>query len=235
MEDKIMASTVTCSIEHHAIMFALLSKYAIELCGDAGKAAILDGMTIYGNERGARMAENALSHGDPITVMTSQAYGEWQPDYEGQMSFGRLRLEPTLQTYVEKCAWCDAWKKHNLLDYGKFYCVNVDHAVFEGFSPDFICTPLVTSLSFGGDRCEFDWGLPLSDDDAKALDEKRNELGTTCMRDFNFHTAHLLHTVGNTLKTQLGDRGTLSVTNACQEYIDKFGQEYLDVLQGIMA
>ena len=225
--------TVTCKIEHHAIMFALLSKYAITLAGDAGKEAILKGMTLYGNERGARMAANALAHGDELNTLTNQAYGEWKPDFDGQMEFGTLRTEPTLQTYIANCAWCDAWKKHNLTEYGKYYCVNVDNAVYQGFRPDFVCTPTTTSLSWGGTRCEFDWGHPLSEDDTKTLAAKKKELGTSCMKDFNFHTAHLLFTVGNTLKTELGSIGEKAVEQALAEYAEKFGQEYLDVLGAI--
>lgn len=225
--------TVTCKIEHHAIMFALLSKYAITLAGDAGKEAILKGMTLYGNERGARMAANALAHGDELNTLTNQAYGEWKPDFDGQMEFGTLRTEPTLQTYIAKCAWCDAWKKHDLTEYGKYYCVNVDNAVYQGFRSDFVCTPTTTSLSWGGSRCEFDWGYPLSEDDTKTLAAKKKELGTSCMKDFNFHTAHLLFTVGNTLKTELGSIGEKAVEQALAEYAEKFGQEYLDVLGAI--
>ena len=83
-----MQNTVSCKIEHHAILFALLAKEAILECGDAGKEAILEGMTTYGNERGARMAANALAHGDELNTMTNQAYGEWKPDYDGQLEFG---------------------------------------------------------------------------------------------------------------------------------------------------
>ena len=150
--------TVSCKIEHHAVLFALLAKYAIQECGDEGREAILAGMTAYGNERGMRMAQNALAHGDELTTMTNQAYGEWQPDYEGQMEFGQIRTEPTLQTYISKCAWCDAWKKHNLMEYGKLYCVNVDNAVYQGFRSDFTCTHLSPAMSWGGDQCKFDWG-----------------------------------------------------------------------------
>lgn len=222
--------TITCKIEHHAVLFALLSKYAITGAGEAGKESILKGMTKYGNERGARMAKNALAHGDALTTFANQAYGEWKPDYAGQMDFGTIRTEPTLQTYIAKCAWCDAWKEHDLIDYGKYYCVNVDNAVYQGFNPDFLCTPTTTSLSWGGERCEFDWGNPLTKEEAEALPNKKKELGTSCMKDFNFHTAHLLHTVGNTLKEDLGETGELAVKNAIAEYIDKFGQEYFDVL-----
>ena len=86
-ENENKVCPVSCKIEHHAMMFAFLAKHAIELCGEAGKDAILAGMTTYGNERGARMAANALAHGDELTTMTNQAYGEWKPDYAGQMDF----------------------------------------------------------------------------------------------------------------------------------------------------
>lgn len=224
---------VNCKIEHHAVLFAYLAKHAIELCKEEGKEAVLEGMTAYGRERGARMAARALAHGDELTTMTNQAYGEWKPDFDGQMEFGQLRTKPTLRTYISRCAWCDAWKKHGLLDYGKYYCVNVDNAVYQGFRPDFVCTPTSTALSWGGERCEFDWGHPLTAGDVSQLAVKKKELGTSCMKDFNFHTAHLLHTVGNVLKEKLGPRGEKAVALALDDYVYTFGQEYLDVLEGI--
>lgn len=47
-------------------------------------------MTTYGNERGARMAANALAHGDELTTMTNQAYGEWEPDYADKWTSERF-------------------------------------------------------------------------------------------------------------------------------------------------
>ena len=38
-------SHTVCQIEHHAMMFAFLSKQAIRLCGNLGKEAILAAMT----------------------------------------------------------------------------------------------------------------------------------------------------------------------------------------------
>lgn len=228
-----MNNEITCTIENHAVLFGLLSKYTIEMFGDTGKDSLLRGMTLYGNERGARMAERALANGDELNTMTNQAYGEWAPDYDGQMSFGRLQTEPTLQTYISKCAWCDAWKKHGLTEYGKLYCVNVDNAVYQGFRSDFVCTPMTSAMSWGGERCEFDWGHPLTKDDVEALNKKKAELGTSCMRDFNFHTAHLLHTITGILKEDLGEACQPAIDNALQEYVEKFGQEYLDVLEGL--
>ena len=222
-----------CKIEHHAMLFAYLSKHAIELCGERGKDAILKGMTIYGNERGARMAANALANGDALNTMTNQAYGEWKPDYPGQMEFGQIRIEPTLQTYISKCAWCEAWKKHNITEYGKYYCVNVDNAVYQGFRSDFLCTPIATAMSWGGDCCKFDWGHPLTPEENEQLTAKKKELGSSCMKDFNFHTAHLKHTICKILCDELGDDANKIIQNAFADYVTTFGQEYLDVLDGV--
>ncbi len=226
-------NTICCKIEHHAMLFAYLAKHAVETFGEKGKEVILSGMTTYGNERGARMAANALTNGDELTTMTNQAYGEWQPDYPGQMEFGQLRTEPTLQTYISKCAWCEAWKKHNITEYGKLYCVNVDNAVYQGFRSDFVCTPTTTSLSWGGTQCEFDWGHPLTPEDVENLAKKKAELGTSCMKDFNFHTAHLKYTISKALIDTFSEEGEQIVAAALKDYVDTFGQEYLDVLDGL--
>lgn len=225
--------TVYCEIEHHAMLFAFFAKHAIEICGESGKETILAGMTIYGNERGGRMAANALAHGDELTTMTNQAYGEWKPDYAGQMEFGQIRIQPTLQTYIAKCAWCEAWKKHNITEYGKYYCVNVDNAVYQGFRSDFVCTPISPAMSWGGDCCRFDWGHPLTTEENEQLASKKKELGTSCMKDFNFHTAHLKYTISKTLIESLGTDGTQIVELALKDFANTFGQEYLDVLEGL--
>lgn len=224
---------IICKIEHHAMLFAYLSKHAIESCGERGKEAILKGMTLYGNERGARMAANALANGDELTTMTNQAYGEWKPDYPGQMEFGQIRIEPTLQTYIAKCAWCEAWKKYDITEYGKYYCVNVDNAVYQGYRSDFVCTPIATAMSWGGDCCKFDWGHPLTPTENEQLAAKKKELGSSCMKDFNFHTAHLKHTICKTLLEELGDAANQIIQDAFSDYVTTFGQEYLDVLEGI--
>ena len=223
----------TLTIEHHAILFALLSRQAITRFGDEGKEAILKAMTRYGNERGQRMAKNALANGDELTLLNSQAYGEWKPDFPGQMEFGAICGQPTYHSYIAKCAWCDAWAKHDIMEYGKYYCSNIDNAWYQGFNPEFLCTPLNPAMSWGGDCCRFDWGQPLTDEDITALAEKKKALGTSCMKDFNFHTAHLLSSVGNTLIEELGERANDAIEAAKKEYAEKFGCEYLDCLEGV--
>jgi hypothetical protein len=217
-------------IENQAMMFAFLSRAAIEAKGEAGRAAIQDGMIRYGKERGARMAERARKAGDPVELWTNQAYGEWKPDYAGQMEFGTLRTEPTYRTYISKCAWCDAWKKNGILEYGREYCVNVDAAVYEGFGCGAVCTPVSASMSWGGERCDFDWGKPLSEEEVRMVADKKAELGTSAMRDFAFHTAHIYFTVTDAIRRHFPEDAQEMIGKAVNDYVSLFGQADYDAL-----
>ena len=176
------------------------------------------------------MAERARKAGDPVDLWTNQAYGEWKPDYAGQMEFGMLRSEPTYQTYIAKCAWCEAWKKNDILEYGREYCVHVDAAVYDGFGCGAVCTPLSTSMSWGGERCDFDWGKPLSEEEVKMVAGKKAELGTSAMRDFNFHTAHIYCSVADELCKHFPEDSKAMIDRAVADYIALFGQEAYDCL-----
>lgn len=221
-------------IENQAMIFALLSKYTILAKGEEGRAVIQQGMKRYGMERGARMAARARANGDPVCLWTNQAYGEWKPDYPGQMEFGTVSAEPTLVTYISKCAWCEAWKKYDILDYGREYCVNVDAAVYEGFGHGFgcgaVCTPVSTAMSWGGEVCRFDWGLPLSAEEQDKITAKKAQLGTSAMKDFTYHTAHIYCAVADTVRKAFPDDAREIISKAVQDYIDLFGREEYDVL-----
>ena len=88
-------------------------------------------------------------------------------------------------------------------------------------------------MSWGGEQCKFDWGHPISPQEAEELATKKKELGTSCMKDFSFHTAHLKYTISRFLINYLGEDGQDIVELALQDYVDLFGQEYLDVLEGL--
>ena len=49
----------------------------------------------------------------------------------------------------------------------------------------------------------------------------------------NYHTAHLKYTISKTLLDKLGEAGQKIVDRALKDYVDTFGQEYLDVLDGV--
>ena len=221
-------------IENQAMMFAFLCKYTVLAKGEEGRNAIQKGMIRYGRERGARMAMRARQNGDPVCLWTNQAYGEWKPDYPGQMEFGTEHTEPTLVTYISKCAWCEAWKKYDILEYGREYCVNVDAAVYEGFGEGFgcgaVCTPVSTSMSWGGDICRFDWGLPLTAEEQAKTADKKAELGTSAMKDFTYHTAHIFCAVSDEICKAFPEEAGAIIDKAVRDYIGLFGQEDYDAL-----
>jgi len=222
--------TIYCTIEHHATLFALFAKYTIEGLDEKGKEIIYTGIENYGHERGKRMAERAIANRDALNFVNSQAYGEWVPE-KGQMEFGNVSMEPEYISNVTKCEWCESWKKHNLLEYGKYYCVNIDSAVFNGFNEKFH-VKATSNLSFGADNCEFHWGNPMNEEDIIKLAKKKDELGISCIRDFNFHTAHLLYSMSETLKNELGEEGKSIIDKVLKKYVELFGKEYLSVLNG---
>ena len=59
-ENENKVCPVSCKIEHHAMMFAFLAKHAIEVCGAAGKDAILAGLPMEMN--GVPAWRQMLSH-----------------------------------------------------------------------------------------------------------------------------------------------------------------------------
>ena len=67
----------------------------------------------------------------------------------------------------------------------------------------------------------------------KALNKKKKSLGNACIKDFTFHTAHILHTVGDVLMEELGNDGAMAVSLAKSDYSDMFGKDALDCLDGI--
>ncbi|MCB2294835.1 L-2-amino-thiazoline-4-carboxylic acid hydrolase [Clostridium algoriphilum] len=217
-----------CTIKHHAVLFALFAKYTIKGFGEKGKEVIYSGVENYGHERGKRMAERAIANGDVLDFVNYQAYGEWVPEKD-EMEFGILKTEPEFVSNVTKCEWCQSWKKYNLLDFGKYYCINIDAAVFNGFNEEFDMKA-TSNLSFGSDHCEFHWRNPMNKDDIIKLTQKKEKLGTSCTRNFNFHTSHLLHSMSKTLNDRLFEDAQLIINKVLQEYVLLFGKKYLDVL-----
>lgn len=221
--------TVNCSIEHHATLFALFSKHTIEALGKNGSDLIYKAVDIYGHERGKRMADRAIKNGDSLSFVNSQAYSEWTPK-KGEMEMYLISTEPEFVNGVTKCPWCAAWKKHNLLQYGRNYCINIDAAVFNGFNNSFHMSA-TSNLSFGDDHCEFHWETTLTEEHQKELSEKKKALGTSCTRDFNFHTAHLLYSFSKTIRDELKAHADDIISKVLDAYVNLFGHEYLDILE----
>jgi hypothetical protein len=88
-------------------------------------------------------------------------------------------------------------------------------------------------LSWGALYCDFDWEISLSEADERRLAAKKAELGKSCVKDFNYHTAHVLFSFKKTIEADLGEAGATIVKKALDEYINLFGSRYLDPLENV--
>ena len=218
-----------CDIEQHAVLYALLEKEAVEQAGEAGRTAMTEATAQYGLERGRRMRAHALEHGDEVNSFTYLAYGEWSPK-PGQMEVGEAPEIELYTTHVTKCEWCRCWNKHNLMEYGKAYCQNVDKCIAHGYDPDFDLG--VNSLMSAGDAvCEFGYGFVMTPELREKLAEIRQRIGTSAQKGFNYHTAHLWVTCRRVLCEQLGETAGNDIADAALfDLTRRFGSGYTEAI-----
>lgn len=218
-----------CRIEHHAVLYALIEKEAVETAGDKGREAMTEATAEYGLERGRRMRRNALLNGDVPDSFTYQAYGEWSAA-PGTMTVEEQKHRKDYTTHVSKCEWCRSWEKHGLLEYGSAYCVNVDKNIAHGFDPGFDL--IVDSLmSAGDDVCEFGYRFEMTPEKREQLEAIKKKIGTSCQKDFNYHTAHLWSACRRVLMEQLGEKEGNDIAEAALfDFTRRFGSEYAEAV-----
>lgn len=213
-------------IEQHAVMVALLGKHAAAQAGEEGKEAMLSAVKRVGKERGSRMAARAIIHGDDLSYVNYLAYTEWRAG-PGEMEADLNSEEGQAVQHVWKCPWNDAWSKYDLLEYGKYYCLPIDKALYKGFNYDFDLD-VDANLSWGEKECKFRWNARLTEEELEELKKKREELGDRYIKTFDFHTGHVLYSAGQELIKLLGERGERAVKGAMEEFCTIFGRECLE-------
>ena len=221
--------SASCGIEQHAVMYALLVRQAVLQAGQEGRAAMREATAVYGRERGGRMRQRALANGDTPNALSYMAYGEWGAE-PGVMVVEEQPDQELYVSHVYKCEWCRCWKKHNLMEYGKVYCENVDVNIAQGFDPDFHLQ-VNSLLSAGAPYCEFGYSFALTGDKREQLAEMQQRLGGSARRDFDYHTAHLYYTCRRVLREKLGDSLGADVADAAFfDFTRRFGAAYANAV-----
>ena len=213
-------------IPHHANLFALIYKSAVDLYGEKGALAADEGTKLYGRQRGARMAYRATKDGAPLTMESYLLYGEWT-DKNGRSKSYVQSKDPVYCTNSTVCGWCEAWKAAGLLEYGKNYCNYVDYNLVNGFNPQ-LKLEITSVLSQGGDVCGFRWnGFALPDEKAeKSYSDKKTALGTKALMDFLYHTGHLYSAMKQALSQELDLRSAEKIMDSAMEsYSAMYGEE----------
>lgn len=214
-------------IDDHALLFAFLARAVLDMGPVSGLQIIEQWVTLYGRERGARSAMRCMGDGEPLTVLNYFAYSEWH-DEKG-WNVNKIVSTSPYHFHTTSCGWCESWKKHGLMDYGKLYCRWVDPALVHGFNPDLLLE-MPGTLSGGNGYCDFLWpGSSLSQDELEALATRRAGLIKTVTRDFLYHCAHLYNALERVLldKLEENDAGRV-LRQGLQDYADLFGRDKAD-------
>lgn len=218
-------------IEDHAVIYGLLVKNAVETAGEAGMDSSVKGTILYGKERGLRMAMRAVADGEELTPNNYLVYGEWaDPRNLGKSEI--RSITPEYRTDSVICGWCEAWKKRGLLEFGKVYCTWIDRNLVKGFNPENELE-INGTLSNGDPCCGFHWvGAVYSDaGDLKKSFEKKEALAHRVLKDFLYHTGHLLSAMCRQYYVDLGlVTGRAIAEKALRQYGDEFGTAKLEAL-----
>ncbi|MEG0091704.1 MAG: L-2-amino-thiazoline-4-carboxylic acid hydrolase [Oscillospiraceae bacterium] len=213
-------------IEDHAVIYALMAKYAQKECGEQGLDSVKNATIRYAKERGLRMAMRASADGEALTPNNYMAYGEWA-DFKKTGKAVVISVTPEYRTNSLACGWCDAWKKHDLLEYGKIYCTWIDKNLVKGFNPQNELG-IDSILSFGEECCAFHWkGAKFANEgELLANRSKKAALAPRVLKDFLYHTGHIFGTMAREFYIDLGlEKGNCIINQALAEYREKFGSE----------
>lgn len=220
-----MKNTAQCDIEQHAILFACMAKALFDACPDDAEQVLRAGVRTYGTERGARMAARCLRNGDVCTPQNYQVYNE-RSSRPGQMNSVPAQKTPEYILHVKKCAWVDAWEKHGLLAYGRYYCLDIDKSLTRGFKKDYE-VKIGGWLSWGAEYCDMRWGFSMDEQTELAIRQKRADLAEGAVLDYNFHTGHLFSTLAHEFSRLAGKAGEDATRNALEDFCRRFGREYV--------
>ena len=218
-------------IDDHALIYGLLGKYAEEQCAQGGVAALEKATIQYAKERGIRMAKRCLADGRELSMQSYLLYAEWA-DTKGWSDIEVSSVVPEFRNHVEKCGWYETWKKHGLMKYGAVYCSFVDKNLVKGFNPA-LEVEISAVLSHGAPACDFNWVAAnfASELEFKALMEQKAAIAPRTVKDFLYHSGHILSALRRVFYTELGVGLTDKICAAAlAEYESIMGSEKSNAL-----
>lgn len=210
---------------HHATMFGIITRNAVECFGEEGRLAVIAAVKEYGLQRGRRMRKRALRNGDETNMTAYRAYSEWRAP-QGSMRSVIIQRSPVLVIRTLSCPWHDAWQENNLTEEGHCYCENIDRHLAMGFDENL---NLEVEQSFSGGAlsyCEFTWhGIDLTEENERLTVEMRNRLGESCVKDWLYHIRHLLHVMSRTMDRMLTNSECVLLKSK-EDFLALFGERF---------
>lgn len=218
-------------IDDHALIYGLLGKYAEEQCAQDGIAALEKATIQYAKERGIRMAKRCLADGRELSMQSYLLYAEWA-DTRAWSNIEVSSITPEFRNHVEKCGWYETWKRYELIKYGAVYCSHVDKNLVKGFNPE-NDVEISAVLTHGAHACDFDWIAAdfVNEQEFYDLMQLKAILAPRTVKDFLYHSGHILSALRRVFYTELGVGLTDKICAAAlAEYESIMGSEKSNAL-----
>lgn len=120
-----------------ARMFAHITREVEAACGEAGVAAVREGVRKFGTERGHHIAQRATAGGhvnDAAHYLSCYDMGR-----SGYFSSSDRVDGDTVEQTFDKCVFAETWMRDGCEAQGIHYCQMIDPAIAAGYNPAFCC------------------------------------------------------------------------------------------------
>jgi hypothetical protein len=206
-------------------MMGWISKAVVAAVGEEeGERIIRKAVVKYGNQRGRRMAMRAAENGHPRTSTNYFPYVEAKlPMRDFKMEF--LERSPDLRWRTSRCPHSDAWAENDLMQYGRFFCMEIDKALVQGFNEDLVLEVNGT-LSEGAQYCD----MTFREADFTAVKmagvawKKVVRPGRTAVMPWEYHVGHLYKTLTEVITEELGKQASDVMAAALEDFTGRYGE-----------
>lgn len=213
----------------HAFVYGVIAQEVLARRPD-GTDVLEEGIKLYGLQRGSRMGQTADAFGDPRTMQTYLAYGEWAPA-PGEMEIEVPEESPSAVWNVKKCPWSREWAEQGMLEVGKLYCKYVDRELVHGFHPELDLG--IGATQTGGDPyCYFKWnGADLTPEHKAENAAIGQKVGKVRLKTWAYHMAHIYKTMGEVVERRLGREVREAVyAGADRRLAQRYGEELVELM-----
>lgn len=218
------------TVEHHVLLLGWISREMIHRFGEEkGEKVLLDAIERYARQRGKRMAMRVAADNRELTALNYLCYGEWTSE-KGSLVTKIIDRTPNLKVHVSHCPWESIWKEQGMLEYGKYYCMVADKAIYEGFNPDLKLDVNGTRTN-GFPQCEFIFrDLTANLGKLLVLLIRKKWVAKKAVMPWDYHTGHVFKTLGETITSAFGKEGEEVMVKVLEEFKNYFGDEAAAIL-----
>jgi hypothetical protein len=120
--------------------------------------------------------------------------------------------------------------EHDLLPYGRLYCLEVDHALIQGFNPE-LNLELNATLANDERDCDFIYHeANLTPENFKRMDQRRKEVHDKAVMPWDYHLGHLYKTIREEVVDELGEVGEEAISAAMAKFTKEFGEVAAEIV-----